>query len=191
MKKTNFEDFNRESFLIKRGANRAKLYHKYRKDLIENFQPQPDVLEKTNKILQEIFWTTVNYIIFIENVVNPLPDSWPRKSKLCLELKYQILNENYTHNNDILCVHLVTRPCNINVFMFNGPCQFVGWYFYILYFTFYCCSMWQEYLQVETEFRDSNILVGIYLEAEDFEYFRKFRIIVNQLVLKYNLLKYP
>ena len=35
--------------------------------------------------------------------------------------------------------------------------------------------MWQEYLQVETEFRDSNILVGIYLEAEDFEYFRKFR----------------
>ena len=55
LKKTNFEDFNRESFLIKRGANRAKLYHKYRKDLIENFQPQPDVLEKTNKILQEIF----------------------------------------------------------------------------------------------------------------------------------------
>ena len=35
--------------------------------------------------------------------------------------------------------------------------------------------MWQEYLQVDTEFRFSNILVGIYLEAEDFEYFRKFR----------------
>ena len=28
---------------------------------------------------------------------------------------------------------------------------------------------------METEFRVSNILVGIYLEAEDFEYFRKFR----------------
>ena len=28
---------------------------------------------------------------------------------------------------------------------------------------------------METAFRDSNILVGIYLEAEDFEYFRKFR----------------
>ena len=36
--------------------------------------------------------------------------------------------------------------------------------------------MCQEYLQLETEFPDSNnILVGIYLEAEDFEYFRKFR----------------
>ena len=56
---------------------------------------------------------------------------------------------------------------------------------YRVLFSFLCyiCAKLQEYLKAETQFRESNILVGIYLEAEDFEYFRKFRKKVKSLFI--------
>ena len=46
--------FLKESFQLKRGANRAKLYHRYRRDLIQNFLPPPKVKNKTDGLIQEL-----------------------------------------------------------------------------------------------------------------------------------------
>ena len=53
IKKRDPAEFRKLSFEIKRGPNRAKLYHKYREDLVRNFDPQPKVASKTNQILTE------------------------------------------------------------------------------------------------------------------------------------------
>merc|ERR1711915_839992 len=53
IKKKDPDTFKRQSFEIKRGPNRAKLYHKYRDDLTKNFQPQPKVKKKTDQIIKE------------------------------------------------------------------------------------------------------------------------------------------
>ena len=38
---------------MKRGANRAKLYHRYRKDLRQDFRPSDENQQKANKTIQE------------------------------------------------------------------------------------------------------------------------------------------
>lgn len=53
IKKKDPTEFRKLSFEIKRGPNRAKLYHRYRDDLIRNFEPQSKVSSKTNQILSE------------------------------------------------------------------------------------------------------------------------------------------
>ena len=53
IKKKDPAEFRKLSFEIKRGPNRAKLYHKYRNDLIRNFDPLPKVARKTHQILSE------------------------------------------------------------------------------------------------------------------------------------------
>ena len=47
------ENFLKENFQLKRGANRAKLYHRYRKDLRQDFRPSDENQQKANKTIQE------------------------------------------------------------------------------------------------------------------------------------------
>ena len=47
------ENFLKENFQLKRGANRAKLYHRYRKDLRQDFRPSDENQHKANKTIQE------------------------------------------------------------------------------------------------------------------------------------------
>ena len=47
------ENFLNENFQLKRGANRAKLYHRYRKDLRQDFRPSDENQQKANKTIQE------------------------------------------------------------------------------------------------------------------------------------------
>ena len=49
--------FRKVSFEIKRGPNRAKLYHKYRDDLLQNFVPQQKASDRTKQILTEYLAT--------------------------------------------------------------------------------------------------------------------------------------
>ena len=84
LKSRNKNIFLAENFQLKRGANRAKLYNRYRKDLVKHFQPPAFVKRKTDDLIQEL-------------------------------------------------------------------------------------------LKTKTEIGESRIIVGIYLEAEDFEYYRKFK----------------
>ena len=54
LKSKNKNSFVTENFQLKRGANRAKLYHKYKKDLIRNFKPPSSVESRTHEIIQEV-----------------------------------------------------------------------------------------------------------------------------------------
>ena len=42
--------FLNENFQLKRGVNRARLYHRYRRDLLQNFVPPMRVKNKTDVI---------------------------------------------------------------------------------------------------------------------------------------------
>lgn len=42
--------FQNENFQLKRGVNRARLYHRYRRDLLQNFVPPMRVKNKTDVI---------------------------------------------------------------------------------------------------------------------------------------------
>ena len=52
---SNKVSFLNENFLLKRGVNRARLYHRYRRDLLLNFVPPPRVKNKTDMITQVIY----------------------------------------------------------------------------------------------------------------------------------------
>ena len=54
LKSKNKNSFVTENFQLKRGANRAKLYHKYKKDLILNFKPPSTVEKRTHELIQEV-----------------------------------------------------------------------------------------------------------------------------------------
>ena len=55
--------FLNENFQLKRGVNRARLYHRYRRDLLQNFVPPMRVKNKTEvitKVCQSVFYSGVN-----------------------------------------------------------------------------------------------------------------------------------
>ena len=57
LKSRNKNIFLTENFQLKRGANRAKLYNRYRKDLVKHFQPPAFVKRKTDDLIQELLKT--------------------------------------------------------------------------------------------------------------------------------------
>ena len=55
--------FLNENFQLKRGVNRARLYHRYRRDLLQNFVPPMRVKNKTEvitKVCQSVFYSGAN-----------------------------------------------------------------------------------------------------------------------------------
>ena len=47
------EEFLKENFQLRRGANRAKLYRRYKKNLLQEFQPTLVVEQRANKMIKE------------------------------------------------------------------------------------------------------------------------------------------